>query len=259
MERVAFLLDRTGERINCLLNPESLEVRRYSGLRQRRDAGGLFAGQVRADHPLIATGGGITELDLQLLFDVDIARLERAAPADTDSDSVPGAMGDVRELTRPIWNLTENASADGFGAPPSVRFIWGKSWNIPSVVIFVAERLERFDMNGAPQRSWMSLRLRRVDDPTPRPAPKLPATPQFELPSTFTDPDTDTVTDTSINVAVDDQGTPLTRLDQICAEHYGSAGWAPLLARFNGLDDLLTVPTGTVLSLPPLSALTQQS
>jgi hypothetical protein len=255
MERVAFLLDRTGERVDCLLNPESVEIRRHSGVRVRRNAGGLFTEQARSDHPLIATGGGITELDLQLLFDVEVALLERGGVA--GSDSVPGALADVRQLTRPIWNLTENAAGDGFGAPPFAHFIWGKSWNIPCVVIFAAERLERFDMNGTPQRSWMSLRLRRVDDPTPRPTPQLPVTPQFELPST--PPDSEDEGEESVNVVVDNQGTPLTRLDQICAEQYGSPSLAPLLAAYNGLDDTLTVPDGTTLSLPSLSALTRQT
>ena len=31
MERVAFLIEETGERIACLLNPESLVVRRIAG------------------------------------------------------------------------------------------------------------------------------------------------------------------------------------------------------------------------------------
>jgi hypothetical protein len=38
MERVAFLLERSGERISCLLNPENLEARRTAGVRTRRPA-----------------------------------------------------------------------------------------------------------------------------------------------------------------------------------------------------------------------------
>ena len=256
MERVAFLVERTGERISCLLNPEFLETRRHSGLRTRREAGGFLAATARSDHPLIATGGGLTEFDLRLLFDTEVALLDRGQPSSTLPDTAGAAVttSDVRELTRPIWNLSENASADGFSAPPSVRFIWGKSWNIPAVIVYVAERLERFDANGAPQRSWLSLRLRRVDEPDPRPVPPLPVTPQFEAPLLAGDAGQDQFK--TVDVPVDDQGAPLDRLDQICAEHYGNPGLAPLLGDFNGLEDLLLMTEGTMLSLPPIALLT---
>ena len=74
MERVAFLLERSGERISCLLNPENLEARRTAGLRTRQGGGGFLTGVARSEDPLIATGGGVTEYDLHLLFDVEVAR-----------------------------------------------------------------------------------------------------------------------------------------------------------------------------------------
>lgn len=255
MERVAFLVERSGERIDCLLNPEYLDVRRIAGVRTRREAGGFLGGTARTDHPLIATGGGITELDLQLLFDTDIAQLESSqpAPALQAADGTPLPAMDVRELTRPIWDLAENATAEGFGAPPSVRFIWGKSWNIPGVIVSAAERLERFDMYGTPQRSWLTLRLRRVEEPEPRPAPAMPVTPLFETPSTGPEPDTDAYP--ARDVPVDGLGTPLDRLDQIASDEYDAPWLAPMLGAFNALDDLLTLPEGTSLSLPPFPIL----
>jgi hypothetical protein len=264
MERVAFLIEQTGERISCLLNPEFLEMRRVSGLRTRTEGGGFLAAASRTDHPLIATGGGVTELDLRLLFDTEVARLDRGQGAEPAGglEGAALAVADVREMTRPIWNLSENASGGGFSAPPCVRFIWGKSWNIPGVIVCIAERLERFDANGLPQRSWLALRMRRVEEPEPRPAPPLPVTPQFEISSL--DPwggrektgASDEDQHPSVTIPVDDQGVPLNRLDQICAEHYGAAGLAPLLGDFNDLDDLLTLAEGATLSLPPASVLT---
>ena len=62
MERVAFIVDATGERIDCLLNPETFEVRRLGGVRGRRSAGGALVGTGLADDPLLFTGGGRTEL-----------------------------------------------------------------------------------------------------------------------------------------------------------------------------------------------------
>jgi hypothetical protein len=254
MERVAFLVEQTGARISCLLNPEFLETRRQSGLRTRREAGGFLAATGRTDHPVIATGGGVTEFDLRLLFDTEVARLERGETSTPPPGFETDLSSDVRELTRPIWDLSENATAAGFSGPPTVRFIWGKSWNIPAVVVCVAERLERFDANGAPQRSWLALRLRRVDEPGPRPTPAAPVTPQFEVSAPGSDGSQDQYQ--AVEAPVDDQGVPLDRLDQICAEHYGNPALAPLLGDFNGLEDLLDLAAGTVLSLPPISVLT---
>ncbi|HWA89862.1 MAG TPA: hypothetical protein VG889_07495 [Rhizomicrobium sp.] len=255
MERVAFLIERTGERVSCLLNPESLETRRTAGIRTRREAGGFLAGRSRTDHPLIATGGGVTELDLRLLFDTGIAATDRgqrpASLQSADGATVPSE--DVRTLTRPLWDLSENAFSDGFGAPPCVRFIWGKSWNMASVVIGVAERLEMFDANGTPQRSWLSLRLRRIEEPEPRAAPPLPVTPQFEPPAA-TDEDTEDAYPTLV-MHVDDDGAPLTRLEQIASDRYGNPELARPLADYNGLDDMLKVEEGTVLVLPPAAKL----
>src|SRR6187551_2204470 len=114
MERVAFLLERSGERISCLLNPENLEARRTAGVRTRLAGGGFLTGVARSEDPLIATGGGITEYDLNLLFDVEVAR-EGRPPKGPEEGQGPAADDDVRALTRPIWDLTENAvAADGF-------------------------------------------------------------------------------------------------------------------------------------------------
>lgn len=255
MERVAFLIERTGERISCLLNPENLEMRRSAGVRTRREAGGALSGRARTDDPLIATGGGTTEFDLHLLFDTLIASADRAQqlPAPAEQAGTAPQAEDVRALTRPLWDLAENAFSGGFGAPPSVRFIWGKSWNVPGVVVSVSERLEQFDANGTPQRSWLSLRLRRVEEPEPRAAPPKPVTPQFETP--FPGDEGSDGIFPSIDVPVDGDGTPLNRVDQIAGEHYGDPGLAGALGDFNGLDDLLNLPEATTLALPPVSVL----
>lgn len=253
MERVAFLLERSGERISCLLNPESLEARRTAGVRTRLGGGGFLAGVARSEDPLIATGGGVTEYDLHLLFDVEIAR-EGRPPAAPENAPGPAADDDVRALTRPLWDLTENAvAADGFAAPPTVRFIWGKSWNIPGVVLHVAERLERFNADGAPRRSWLSLRLRRVEETEPRPAPNRPVTPQFEAPS-----DLDGGTEQqfpAVDMPVDNDGLPLRRFDQMSDDGYGDPAFWPYLADYNGVDDPLNIPEGTTIVRPPLAIL----
>jgi hypothetical protein len=45
------------------------------------------------------------------------------------------------------------------------------------------------------------------------------------------------------------------RLDEVAARYYGNPAYWRLLAALNGLADPLRVPAGTLLRLPPLSAL----
>jgi hypothetical protein len=153
MERVVILIEESNTTVQCLLNPESLVVRRVAGVTGRRSRSGRLTGTGLLDDPLIYTGGGRTELDLHLLFDTSLV----------ESGTRPA---DVREMTAPLWNLAENRGAtDQYGAPSLVRFLWGKAWNVPGVITSIAERLEQFAPSGAPQRSWMKIQLVRVTDP----------------------------------------------------------------------------------------------
>ena len=152
MERVAFLIEETNERLSCLLNPETLVIRRLAGLRPREAVHGQLARAGLTDDPLLQTGGGRTELELDLLFDVSLA----GSSITTDN---------VRDLTGPFWRLAENAVGDdGYRRPPLVRFIWGRSWNIPCAVVAVAERLDDFTPEGVPRRSWLRMRMLRVNE-----------------------------------------------------------------------------------------------
>jgi hypothetical protein len=317
MERVTFLVERTGERIPCLLNPERLEVRRSAGIVRRRGVGGAVIGNPRTDDPLVATGGGITEYELKLLFDVDllagqsdtgaIAPPAAATPAPTSpsegtfagleettttaegeppaevpgeappaapiedpaaatpdvpveepavapSAAIPSSI-DVRTLTQPLWALAENGEpVAGNLAPQRIRFVWGRSWNVPGVILAVAERLECFDPQGVPKRSWLSLLMRRVEERLESgSAPPPPTSPQFELnPS---ESSTDDAGDDSIVIPVDDEGTALTPLYIVAAERYGDPRYDRAIAEYNGLDDLLELEEGQPIRLPPPSAM----
>src|SRR5215207_4312497 len=132
MERVAFLVDDSGERIDCLLNPETVAVTRLAGIRQRGTSRGQLTGAGLADDPLVFTGGGRTEITLDLLFDVELVD-EQVRPTD------------VRALTRRLW-LRAETSAGGRGGvrPRWVRRVGGKGWTFPGVIAPVAGRFDAF-------------------------------------------------------------------------------------------------------------------
>jgi len=303
MERVTFLVERTGERIPCLLNPESLEVRRSAGIARRRGVGGAVIGNPRTDDPLIATGGGVTEYELKLLFDVDLmpgssesgAIAPLAAPTPVPSETALTALTgddgqdaagadeataeepatepsaeepapepppapaappsiDVRTLTQPLWALAENGDPiAGNLALPVVRLIWGCSWNVPGVILAVAERLECFDPHGVPKRSWLSLLMRRVEEQLEAGnAPAPPTSRQFEVnPS---DAGGDEAGDDSVMLPVDEDGTALTPLYLVAADRYGDPYYDRAIAEYNDLDDLLELEQGQAIRLPPASA-----
>lgn len=226
MERVAFLIEGTGERVGCLLNPESVVMRREAGITARRSHGGLAAGAGLEDDPIIATGGGRTELELDLLFDVQL----EGSTIETE---------DVRDLTRPLWDLAENASEpERYGVPRFARFVWGKAWNIPGVIVSVAERLEYFTINGVPQRSWLRMRMLRAKPP----AIVKPIAPGAGLTS-----ERDAQVGAGMNGAVGDAALsgeagvlmPTKRIDEEAYERTGdAANWRLIADEYGGLDDL---------------------
>jgi hypothetical protein len=234
MERVSFLIVATGTRLSCLLNPETLAVRRVAGVRPRRSAAGALTGAELSDDPLLHTGGGRTELDLDLLFDVSLAG--GSVPAD-----------DVRDLTGPFWNLAENGGAGG----TQVRFVWGKTWNIPGVVVSVAERLENFNPQGVARRSWLRLRLWRVGESTGQHRTDLQrlesATPLDAASLAALPPEAFTVR----TLTGGDSPGGGERLDNFLARNGVSPANWKVVASLNGIDDPHRVPPATSLRLPP--------
>ena len=237
-----FLIEGSEERLACLLNPESLELRRRAGIQPRRLANGVVAGAGLVDDPLVCTGGGSTELRLDLLFDVGVA-----------GSSQP--VEDVRELTRPFWRLSEHATDVDRPQVPIVRFIWGKGWNIPGVVAAVAERLEHFTAGGIPRRSWLRMRFLRVAEPAPPMPPECPEEPGdlvVAAEEIAADPAADPA-ELPVHEVIGDGEGGGDRLDQLAQRFYGNAGFWRVLAAFNGLDQALDLLPGTVLRIPTLA------
>jgi hypothetical protein len=158
-----------------------------------------------------------------------------------------------------LWALAENGEpVAGNLALQRIRLIWGCSWNVPGVILAVAERLERFDERGVPKRSWLSMLLRRVEEElesgnTPPP----PTSPQFEI--NRAESATEDSGDDSVVVPVDDQGYALTPLHIVAAERYGDPRYDRAIAEYNDLDDLLELEEGQPIRLPPQSAMAEAS
>jgi hypothetical protein len=247
MERVAFLVEPGGERIACMLNPESLVMRRWTGVRPMRPVGALAAGNTIGDDPLLQTGGGTTEVVVDLLFDVSLAE-------------GPAPLNDVRDLTRPLWQLSENARPSQPGARV-VRFVWGKTWNVRVVIAAIAERVESFDGDGAPGRSWLRMRMLRIDDPAPREqaassiAPQALAGAETQMlqipPLPESAPGLDAVPGEE-SVLGDD--APPVRFDNIAWESYGDCSVFKDIAEYNGIEDPFRLER-FVLELPSLAEL----
>lgn len=257
MERVSFIVTATGARISCLLNPEHVVQRRTAGLRRPWAATGPVSGAMLTDDILLHTGGGTTEVDLDLLFDTELAGDRTTTEVSTFSD--------VRELTRPLWNLAENSTDGTTGASPtgsggrtgpvgSVRFFWGDRWNFLCVVLAVAERLERFDASGAPSRSWLRLRLRRIPDPSPPPmdpvaGSSIDSATLAELAATAPAQDFHT----TLGAGTDAEGGLIgaERLDELASRYYPGRPWLwRLIAAANNLDAPPWAPAGVSLVIP---------
>jgi hypothetical protein len=240
MERVAFLIDDTGERISCLLNPASLVRRRVAGLRTRRSLGGVLSSRSADDDPLVYTGGGTTDLLLDLLFDVSLSGSTIATE-------------DVRDLTQPLWDLAENDSRPEREArPPLVRFIWGKSWNFPGVIAAVSERLEFFTVAGVPRRSWLRLRMLRAgSSATAAPERERRPAPVALLADVDEERGGDARTHDIIGGPDGDSGEPrMERLDEIAWRYYADPAIWRDLARLNDIDQPLRLQPAMRLRVP---------
>jgi hypothetical protein len=238
MERAAFLIEATNERISCLLNPEHVVMQRSAGIRQRQSLQGQLTGRYRSDDPLLYTGGGRTELTMNLLFDVSLLGSSIVAE-------------DVRLLTRPLWNLAENRfrrlSAPYYTQPPIVRFVWGKAWNVPGVIAAVSERLEYFNERGIPQRSWIRLMLLRTEEESLSTQGFV----QSEIaPRDLVIPARNT-NDVLVH-EVTGAGDSAERLDEIAQRYYGDASMWRTIANANGISDPTALVAGTILRIPPI-------
>jgi hypothetical protein len=242
--RVGFVIESTRQRITALLNPVSLVVSRTAGIVPERTVSGAFSRRGAADAPLLYTGGGRTELNLELLFDAPLhAALRGTAPAPASADEP-----DVRDMTAPFFMLAENSEDPA--RLPIVRFIWGKSWNVRGIVAAVSERLEHFTQSGVPQRSWMKMRFLRVLES----ASASEGRPVVAAAALDT---SDAARERARDHVIAGSGSPAAahtgeRLDALASRYYGNPSLWRVLARYNGIDDPARIAPGTTLRIPPI-------
>ena len=242
MDRVTFIIENTGVRLTCLLNPEdkqdSLTINRTSGA--TREPGGSLSGGEQSEDRIVSHGRGDTRLELKLLFDVSLAGSSFQS-------------GDVRDLTKPFWKLAEyQAQGSQANELRVVRLIWGKGWDIRVVVESVAERYERFSPNGLPQRSWLMLGLMRKHEQTPPSNPPIlhPATqmPTFEQLAAASD------SNWGVHEKLGNGGQG-EHLWQLAMLYYGDPRLWRLIALANDIANPLKIQAGKPLKIPPFKVL----
>jgi len=284
MERVAFLIEQTGERVFAMINPDELIFERRSGVRMRQRDDLPLAVARRSDDPMIYVGGGVTDLTLNLLFDVDLlarsspsfsqeagsrtpfwARAEAPSVGEAEPDAaaedegpglepaLPPTVTDVRDLSGPLWRLTENGADDASVGPPIVHFIWGAAWNVPCIAISVAERFDQFSADGTPLRSWMRIRLRRTQLPS-----STAREPDLEISPVRASGGGRPLESLPESVVLTDPTTS-SRPDLICDSVYGDLRLLHPLLQFNNIDDFWSLEPGRTLVTPPASVLRNES
>ena len=249
MERVVFVVESNKRHIPCLLNPESLLLQRRAGVETRQFNGGLIANNNLKDDPLVFTGGGFTELTVNLLFDVNVS-------------GTKVKYRDIRRLTDPLWDLSENSSRGrNHKRPALVRLIWGKAFSFHGVITDVAERLEYFTAQGIPQRSFLRVRMRRTAEENEEKltsGAKVPPSRPTDLnrkPPVFGE-------ETAVHSVRGSMSSPkgtggsggttgdTERLDQLAYQHYGDASQWRLLAWVNDVSDPAKLSAGKALKVP---------
>jgi hypothetical protein len=171
------------------------------------------------DSPILQFVRGQNEtLSLELFFD------------SSEHGMGEGAIKDVRELTRPFYQLVKIQPETH--APPRIRFTWGEGLTFKAVVERVQQRFNLFNPQGIPIRATLTLSLREY---------RTLQEQVKELKSA----------DHSKRRVVQ-RGETLSR---IAAEEYRNPGMWRVIADANPLlNDPLRPPPGMILLIPPLDA-----
>lgn len=158
MQRMIFFAEGEKTRLTCMLNPESILMRRKAGVRQLESLGGYSTGTRMQDAPLLYTNGGYTELTLDLLFDVTLPGHAMNIRNDNSNNA-----DDVTSITSLLWDMSKNILDDEAKKSMKIcRVLWGVAFDYTGIITTISERLEYFTPEGFARRSWIRLAIRHV-------------------------------------------------------------------------------------------------
>ena len=138
----AYLVNlETGEEIQCLFNPNEYSISKSNNWKEKSTR--------RGNVPRLEfTGGGPTELKLDLFFDT----YEKG--------------GSARDYVKDIISLTQiSQSGSGDPEPPRCMFSWGTNFEFEAVITNISARFTLFRSDGTPVRATVSLTLKECKDP----------------------------------------------------------------------------------------------
>lgn len=212
----AYLEVETGEKINCLYNPDLITISRNntwaaksmpgSGV-QTAKYGGAASGTMSFSLVFDTTGTGtpVTDYTNKILKLMDI-----------DPD-LPGTEEDLNNAR-----------------PPTVVFHWGDVESFPAVVTSATIKFEYFSASAVPLRATVDMSLM-----------------QFKQASAFGPQNPTSGTPRPGRVH---QVQPGETLDRISARYYGDSTRWRLLAAANGIEDPLALRPGGLLDIPRLES-----
>lgn len=208
----AYLKLESGEQIDCWFNPAEYTITKSNKWKVEPVVGQGL--------PTAQFGGGDAQkLTLELLFD--------------DSDRTDG---DVRDITNRLFAAMavdqSFASGKNSGRPPMIEFGWGATTTFKAVCDSLSVQYLLFRPNGTPVRAKAKVSLIQAE-PTVGKGPQNPTTRGAGGLRTHVVRDGDSI-----------QG--------IAHAAYGDPTQWRRIAEANGIDDPLSLPRGSVLSIPTL-------
>jgi len=207
-----------GQTLTCLFNPNEYSISKENAWTVKPVVGAsLPAPQF--------SGGHARELTLNLLFD-----------ADADS-------GDVTSSTDALFAMMEVNSSLAAGRrnqarPPTITFAWGTFTSFKAVCSRLNVQFTMFKPDGTPIRATAALTLIQVEK-DPRSGQGTPAKAQ--------NPTTRATERMRVHIVRAGDS-----LQSIAYAHYKDPGRWRVIAHANGIDDPLSLESGTELSVPLL-------
>jgi len=205
----AYLINlETNEHIPCLFNPNQYSISKSNSWKEKPTQ--------NSNVPRLEfTGGGPTELKLDLFFDTY------------------ESGGSARDYVKRIINLTKiSQSGSGDREPPRCRFSWGTNFEFEAVVSNVSARFTLFRSDGTPVRAVVSLTLKECKDPEVQ---------------RRQNPTSQGTTGQKVWVV-----RPGDTINGIAAAEYGDPTVWRVIADANNLDNPMDLRPGQILVLEPL-------